>query len=363
VANNRAIAAAAARRARMPVQLFLRQMNQEAGFRDATSPAGAQGPAQIMPATARAWGVRNVHDPNEAYNAAAQHMRQYHDQFGSWAKALIAYNAGPGAVSRGSLPAETRNYIARIMGGGVSTGHATPASSRRSNTKAAARRTVDTVTPGTLSINDTVTPASEQPSMANAALMALQESSGKVRGSLKRSASGGGLAGRTLSLYRSGQATETVPTSSTSTIRSTPTTITSRNVPVPPHSGKPGRSGSTAAPTNTKGTAMFEGQRVAAWIVPELRYAREHGWTGKVISGFRSFADQTRIYNSGVRPAAKPGHSNHEGADFPRGAVDVSPESAAQLAAILRKKPGGSPLIYAGAKDPVHFSHPHNGGY
>jgi hypothetical protein len=78
-------------------------------------------------------------------------------------------------------------------------------------------------------------------------------------------------------------------------------------------------------------------------------------------SGFRSLADQTRIYNSGVRPAAKPGTSNHEMTAFPGGAVDVS--EAAQLAQILAKKPGGSLLKWAGAKDPVHFSHPHNGSY
>jgi hypothetical protein len=343
----------------MPVQLFLRQMNQESGFRDVSSPAGAQGPAQIMPGTARAWGVRNVHDPVEAFNAAAQHMRQYRDQFGSWSKALIAYNAGPGAVSRGSLPAETRNYIAKIMGGGVSTG--SPTAGGGGSAKTAARRTVSSVTPGTLSINDRVTAASERPSLERAALMALQESSGKVSGSLKRSAAGGGLAGRTLSLYRSGLATETVPTSATSTIRSTPSRVTTSSVPGVQR--PPGSKAGTAPPASVKGTAMFEGHRVAAWIVPELEYARAHGWKGEIQSGFRTFADQTRIYNSGVRPAAKPGTSNHEGADFPRGAVDVDRASAPQLAAILRKKPGGSPLVYAGSKDPVHFSHPHNGSY
>jgi hypothetical protein len=59
------------------------------------------------------------------------------------------------------------------------------------------------------------------------------------------------------------------------------------------------------------GTADFEGHTVAAWIAPALAYAREKGWKGQVNSGFRSLADQTRIYNSGVRPAAKPGPSNH----------------------------------------------------
>jgi hypothetical protein len=119
-----------------------------------------------------------------------------------------------------------------------------------------------------------------------------------------------------------------------------------------------GGGGSSQLPS---GTAMFEGKKVAAWIKPALEYARAHGWRGVVTSGFRSYEDQVRIYNSGVRPAAKPGTSNHEGADFPRGAVDVS--DAATLSRILANSPYRSKLIWAGSKDPVHFSHPHNGGY
>jgi hypothetical protein len=95
---------------------FLRQMGAEANFTDATSPAGAQGPAQIMPATARGWGVKNVHDPKEAYDAAARNMAKYLRSYGGdWSKALTAYNAGPGAVG-GKLPAETVTYIAKILG-------------------------------------------------------------------------------------------------------------------------------------------------------------------------------------------------------------------------------------------------------
>lgn len=109
------------------------------------------------------------------------------------------------------------------------------------------------------------------------------------------------------------------------------------------------------------GIGHFDGKPVAGWIAPILRYARQHGWTGSVTSGFRSYVDQQRIYNSGVRPAAKPGTSNHEGDQFPRGAVDVS--NASQLAAILRRSPYRNRLVWAGAKDPVHFSHPHDGGY
>lgn len=113
--------------------------------------------------------------------------------------------------------------------------------------------------------------------------------------------------------------------------------------------------------TSAKGVGTFEGMRVANWIIPYLKYGRQHGWKGRVTSGYRTYADQLRIWNSGVRPAARPGTSNHEGANFPRGAVDV--EDAATLDRILRAKPGGSRLKWAGAKDPVHFSFPHNGSY
>lgn len=116
-----------------------------------------------------------------------------------------------------------------------------------------------------------------------------------------------------------------------------------------------------SADTGGKGVASFDGKKVAAWIEPALEYARAHGWKGSVNSGYRSEAEQARIYNSGVRPAAKPGTSNHEFTGYPGGAVDVS--EAAQLAAILERSPWRKKLVWAGSKDPVHFSHPHGGSY
>lgn len=110
-----------------------------------------------------------------------------------------------------------------------------------------------------------------------------------------------------------------------------------------------------------KGAVDFGDKKVAAWIAPILQYARQHGWTGTVQSGYRSLAEQTHIYDSGVRPAAKPGTSNHEFTMFPGGAVDVT--AAPQLSAILAKSPYAKTLVWAGSKDPVHFSHPHNGSY
>jgi hypothetical protein len=122
---------------------------------------------------------------------------------------------------------------------------------------------------------------------------------------------------------------------------------------------RPSSGGSSS--TSAKGVATFEGKKVAAWIAPILTYARQHGWQGTVNSGYRSLADQTRIYNSGVRPAARPGTSNHEFTAFPGGAIDAS--DAQTLARILQRSPYANKLVWAGAKDPVHFSHPHNGAY
>lgn len=116
----------------------------------------------------------------------------------------------------------------------------------------------------------------------------------------------------------------------------------------------------SVSPASTaKGIGTFEGAKVSAWIVPELQYARAHGWTGKVTSGYRSYADQARIYNSGVRPAAKPGQSNHERTGYLQGAVDVTDQQT--LSRVLQQK--GSRLQWAGQRDPVHFSVPRNGSY
>jgi len=109
------------------------------------------------------------------------------------------------------------------------------------------------------------------------------------------------------------------------------------------------------------GVTSFQGKPVADWIAPILTYARQHGWQGTVSSGYRTYAQQKAIYDSGVRPAAVPGTSNHEMDAFPGGAVDVS--NASQLSSILQKSPYAGVLVWAGAKDPVHFSHPVGGHY
>ncbi len=80
--------------------LLSAQLYAESGFNPfATSPAGAQGIAQFMPATARGMGLADPFDPDQAIDAQAHLMRDLLRQFGTVSLALAAYNAGPAPVS------------------------------------------------------------------------------------------------------------------------------------------------------------------------------------------------------------------------------------------------------------------------
>lgn len=111
----------------IPPTYFVQQINAESGFNpNAVSPSGAVGIAQMIPSTAAGIGA-NPYDPVSALNGAARLMAGYYKQYGGdYAKALAAYNAGSGTVNyaikagganwMSFLPAETRNYIFKIMG-------------------------------------------------------------------------------------------------------------------------------------------------------------------------------------------------------------------------------------------------------
>lgn len=111
----------------LPVSLFDKQIEMESGWNPkAKSRAGALGIAQFMPQTAKAVGLKDPFDPEEALEAAGRHMKTLLENFGGdYAKALAAYNAGGGRVKRAEkygenwldhLPRETRNYVMNIMG-------------------------------------------------------------------------------------------------------------------------------------------------------------------------------------------------------------------------------------------------------
>jgi cell wall-associated NlpC family hydrolase len=112
--------------------IFERQIQQESGFNPkAVSPAGAQGIAQFMPATAKGVGLTDPFDPYAALDAAARHMADnLRNNGGDYARALAAYNAGQGAVNtHGGVPpfAETQRYVQTILGAERPTATAAPA--------------------------------------------------------------------------------------------------------------------------------------------------------------------------------------------------------------------------------------------
>ncbi|HEY3991896.1 MAG TPA: transglycosylase SLT domain-containing protein [Ktedonobacteraceae bacterium] len=121
-----AVAEQAAVNAGIPPAYFVRQIQQESGFNpNAVSVTNAQGIAQFEPYTASGLGI-NSWDPNSALPGAARLMAGYYHQYGNYAKALGAYNAGPGAVqgavnSCGTywlscMPSQSQDYVYRIMG-------------------------------------------------------------------------------------------------------------------------------------------------------------------------------------------------------------------------------------------------------
>ncbi|HLY71964.1 MAG TPA: lytic transglycosylase domain-containing protein [Puia sp.] len=101
----------------------------------AKSWAGAVGPWQLMPATARLLGlmVTRRYDERRNYNkstvAAAKYLRSLYSEFGDWLLVIAAYNGGDGNVLRaikrsGSqdfwklqyyLPAESRNHVKKFI--------------------------------------------------------------------------------------------------------------------------------------------------------------------------------------------------------------------------------------------------------
>ena len=112
--------AAAADRNRLDRALLAAVAKVESNFNPyAISPRGAAGVLQLMPATAKRFGVRNVFEAEQNIDGGARYLRWLLDRFnGRVDLALAGYNAGEGAVDRhrGIPPyAETEWYVIKVL--------------------------------------------------------------------------------------------------------------------------------------------------------------------------------------------------------------------------------------------------------
>jgi len=121
-------------RAGLPVELSGMVQVESGAQTFALSPRGARGLWQLMPDTARRYGLTVTTQRDErldaykATRAAARYLRTLYAQFGDWSLVFAAYNAGEQTIQRaidrshttdffqlnGLLPAETRSYVPAV---------------------------------------------------------------------------------------------------------------------------------------------------------------------------------------------------------------------------------------------------------
>ena len=82
------------------------------------SSAGAMGPGQLTPSTAKLLGVSDPFDPSEAIDGSGHYLATQLATFHDVRLAVAAYNAGPGAVVNRTIPqnGETEFYVRKVMG-------------------------------------------------------------------------------------------------------------------------------------------------------------------------------------------------------------------------------------------------------
>jgi soluble lytic murein transglycosylase-like protein len=83
----------------------------------AVSPVGAEGLMQLMPKTAKRFGVLDSFDPRDNIEGGTKYISYLLHRYGYIDYALAAYNAGEDAVEKyGGIPPypETQNYILKI---------------------------------------------------------------------------------------------------------------------------------------------------------------------------------------------------------------------------------------------------------
>ncbi len=133
----------------IPTELTAVVLVESGGDPMALSPKGARGIWQLMPKTARRYGliVNKVEDDRvdveKSTRAATHYLSDLYSEFGSWPLALAAYNTGEhnlqSAIERsrstdfvvlsslGLLPLETRNYVPAVLAAGTRLTNSPPA--------------------------------------------------------------------------------------------------------------------------------------------------------------------------------------------------------------------------------------------
>ncbi|GGD99158.1 lytic transglycosylase domain-containing protein [Planktosalinus lacus] len=94
----------------------------ESGLQNVVSPAGARGIWQIMPATAREYGLEVNDNVDERYHlekateAACMYLLNSKERFGSWTLAAAAYNAGNSGINRRLDGQQVEDYYNLLLG-------------------------------------------------------------------------------------------------------------------------------------------------------------------------------------------------------------------------------------------------------
>lgn len=94
----------------------------ESGLMNVVSPAGARGIWQIMPATAREYGLEVNDNVDERYHlvksteAACRYLLASKERFGSWTLAAAAYNAGNAGINRRLTGQKVEDYYNLLLG-------------------------------------------------------------------------------------------------------------------------------------------------------------------------------------------------------------------------------------------------------
>lgn len=105
----------------LPISLLHAVITAESAYDpNAISRAGAVGLMQLMPETAKRYGVSNRRNPSDNVNGGTRYLRDLLRMFNNnVVLALAAYNAGEGAVKKhgNKVPPynETRNYVKKVI--------------------------------------------------------------------------------------------------------------------------------------------------------------------------------------------------------------------------------------------------------